>query len=237
MCCWSETLWASGRPSSGLPGLLQCSAPRGAPMARCCLFGVHSRQLKMPKRSLTRLSVLLLVFASVVHTRTMASDLLTVPGPAGALEGEAILVPGAQAGVIIVPGSGPTDRDGNSRADLRTDSYKLLAKGLATAGISTLRIDKRRGAAASEARSAAGPDTHLETRRAQLSLGHLFQSRVAAKPRCRGRDLQLRWRGSTELDRINASSRCRCRRGRPQAPFPLQRAHIRACCAQASTAL
>ncbi|MBU8912755.1 MAG: lysophospholipase [Spirochaetales bacterium] len=46
--------------------------------------------------------------------------------------------------VIIVAGSGPTDRDGNSHIlPGRNDSLKLLAEGLARAGIASLRYDKR----------------------------------------------------------------------------------------------
>ena len=46
--------------------------------------------------------------------------------------------------VIIVAGSGPTDRDGNSRLiPGRNDSLKLLAEGLASDGIASLRYDKR----------------------------------------------------------------------------------------------
>ena len=44
---------------------------------------------------------------------------------------------------IIVPGSGPIDRDGNSGFNLRADTYKLLAEGLAENGIAAFRYDKR----------------------------------------------------------------------------------------------
>lgn len=44
--------------------------------------------------------------------------------------------------MVIVPGSGPTDRDGNGPG-LSTDLYRLLAEGLAQAGIASIRIDKR----------------------------------------------------------------------------------------------
>lgn len=44
---------------------------------------------------------------------------------------------------VIVPGSGPTDRDGNSGLGLRTDSYKQIAAALAERGVATLRYDKR----------------------------------------------------------------------------------------------
>ena len=44
---------------------------------------------------------------------------------------------------LIVAGSGPTDRDGNSALGLRTDLYKKLAWALAAEGIATVRYDKR----------------------------------------------------------------------------------------------
>jgi pimeloyl-ACP methyl ester carboxylesterase len=52
---------------------------------------------------------------------------------------------------LIISGSGPTDRDGNSLAlPGRNDSLKLLAQGLMEHGYASLRYDKR-GIAASEA--------------------------------------------------------------------------------------
>ena len=45
--------------------------------------------------------------------------------------------------VLIIPGSGPTDRDGNSGQGLATNTYKLLAYALGKAGIASLRYDKR----------------------------------------------------------------------------------------------
>lgn len=56
--------------------------------------------------------------------------------------------------VLIIAGSGPTDRDGNSPLlPGRNDSLKLLAESLADAGFASVRYDKR-GIAAS---AAAGP--------------------------------------------------------------------------------
>lgn len=43
---------------------------------------------------------------------------------------------------IIIPGSGPTDRDGN-QPTLNNNSLKLLAQGLCKEGVSTFRYDKR----------------------------------------------------------------------------------------------
>ena len=45
--------------------------------------------------------------------------------------------------VLIIPGSGPTNRDGNSPLGVKASTYKLLAEGLAARGIATIRIDKR----------------------------------------------------------------------------------------------
>jgi pimeloyl-ACP methyl ester carboxylesterase len=44
---------------------------------------------------------------------------------------------------VIIAGSGPTDRDGNSLLGLKTDAYKQLAEALADLGIATVRYDKR----------------------------------------------------------------------------------------------
>nr|WP_295660871.1 alpha/beta hydrolase [Polymorphobacter sp.] len=60
-----------------------------------------------------------------------------------------MLLPDGEAkvpGVVIVAGSGATDRDGNSRLGnqtLHNDSLKLLAEQLAARGIASLRFDKR----------------------------------------------------------------------------------------------
>lgn len=44
---------------------------------------------------------------------------------------------------VIVPGSGPTDRDGNSALGLQADTYKQLAEALSEKGIASFRYDKR----------------------------------------------------------------------------------------------
>ena len=68
-------------------------------------------------------------------TRNGAIELagtLTLPAPSGR-------VPVA----VIIAGSGPTDRNGNSRLALRSNMYAQLAWRLAERGIATLRYDKR----------------------------------------------------------------------------------------------
>ena len=65
--------------------------------------------------------------------------------------------------VLLVAGSGPTDRDGNARgAASRSDSLKLLATALAQAGFASLRYDKR-GIAASAAAMSREADLRVET--------------------------------------------------------------------------
>jgi uncharacterized protein len=44
---------------------------------------------------------------------------------------------------LMIAGSGPTDRNGNSAFGLNTDSYRQLAASLADSGIASLRFDKR----------------------------------------------------------------------------------------------
>ena len=63
---------------------------------------------------------------------------------AGPLKGT-LLTPKSKptAFVLIIPGSGPTDRDGNNPMGVRGSTYRLLAEGLAARGVATLRIDKR----------------------------------------------------------------------------------------------
>ncbi|WP_295936903.1 alpha/beta fold hydrolase [uncultured Alistipes sp.] len=56
---------------------------------------------------------------------------------------------GSQTVAIIIAGSGPTDRNGNSSLGMGSNSYYYLAQALEKAGIASLRYDKR-GVAASK---------------------------------------------------------------------------------------
>lgn len=73
----------------------------------------------------------------------VAATTLTAPGPNGPLLGTLLDAGKGAPVVLIIPGSGPTDRDGNSPLGVRAAPYRLLAEALATKGISTVRIDKR----------------------------------------------------------------------------------------------
>ncbi|MBR0551111.1 alpha/beta fold hydrolase [Sphingomonadaceae bacterium LXI357] len=72
-----------------------------------------------------------------------AESTIEAPGPDGALQGSEIDAGKGAPVALIIPGSGPTDRDGNSPMGVRAGSLKLLAQGLAARGISSVRIDKR----------------------------------------------------------------------------------------------
>jgi uncharacterized protein len=68
-------------------------------------------------------------------------------------------------GVLILAGSGPTDRDGNGPAGLKTDAYKKLAGALVAEGFAVLRPDKRGVAASSGALKSENElrfDTYVE---------------------------------------------------------------------------
>ena len=65
----------------------------------------------------------------------------------GTLSGTVALpsnVSGKMPVVLIIPGSGATDRNGNNpQANLNTNAYKQIAESLAKNGIASLRYDKR----------------------------------------------------------------------------------------------
>jgi uncharacterized protein len=63
---------------------------------------------------------------------------------------------------LIIAGSGPTDRNGNSAMGIKTDTYKKIAEELAFEGIATLRYDKR-GIGASRAAMTTESELRFET--------------------------------------------------------------------------
>jgi uncharacterized protein len=62
---------------------------------------------------------------------------------AGALSGAMLRPKTSSVVILIIPGSGPTNRDGNNRLGVKGSPYKLLAEGLAERGVTTVRVDKR----------------------------------------------------------------------------------------------
>ena len=100
----------------------------------------------MSTKFAVRLCSLLLLIGGIASQAHAAETPITLDTPTGQLAGTLELPAGADKPrvALLIAGSGPTDRDGNSSMiPGRNDSLKLLAAGLAEAGIATVRYDKR----------------------------------------------------------------------------------------------
>ena len=86
--------------------------------------------------------------------------------------------------VLLIAGSGPTDRDGNNHSGLKTDAYRMLAQALCLQGIASLRYDKR-GVGASAAAGGLEQDIRFENYIDDaVSWGHLLQNDTRFGPLC-----------------------------------------------------
>jgi len=94
----------------------------------------------------------LLLVALLAWSSAAAQEEVALPDDWGTLRGT-LLMPEAGSGtaLLIIAGSGPTDRNGDSRAGIATRCYALLAEALEAEGFASLRYDKR-GIAASYCR-------------------------------------------------------------------------------------
>jgi pimeloyl-ACP methyl ester carboxylesterase len=86
--------------------------------------------------------MLLLISAALATAPSMERP-ITAPGPGAALAGTMVDAGKGSPIVLIIPGSGPTDRDGNNPLGVKAGTYRLLAEALANRGVSTVRADKR----------------------------------------------------------------------------------------------
>lgn len=99
----------------------------------------------------------------------------------GDLDCTLLLPARVQALAIILPGSGPTDRNGNGPQGfgLNSDAYRKLARSLADAGIATIRADKRGVGASGGDGNAVTLDDYVADCAAWLKLtSHLAQNPV-----------------------------------------------------------
>jgi pimeloyl-ACP methyl ester carboxylesterase len=121
------------------PWSIACSTPRG--LDAPALF----RYLpKYQTKGIVVMFIASLLASAALAAATPVETAIEAPGPLGSLKGSLVMPDGkSRASVLIVPGSGPTDRDGNNPMGLRAAPYKLLADGLAGRGIASVRIDKR----------------------------------------------------------------------------------------------
>lgn len=84
--------------------------------------------------------------AALATTASAAEREVVIPAGKGELHGTIQTPEGFTRGpaVLLIAGSGPTDRNGDSTVPgVKPGSYKLLAQALEKAGIVTLRYDKR----------------------------------------------------------------------------------------------
>lgn len=90
------------------------------------------------------------------------STAVTLPAEPVPLHGTMLSPDSAPRAVaVIIAGSGPTDRDGNSPLGVSAGPYRLLAEGLAAQDIATLRYDKR-GIGESAAAATAEADLRFD---------------------------------------------------------------------------
>ncbi|HEX8215762.1 MAG TPA: alpha/beta fold hydrolase [Allosphingosinicella sp.] len=90
------------------------------------------------------ISIAMAAAATAALSSAPVETFVEAAGPLGPLKGT-MLSPSPFKGpvMLVIPGSGPTDRDGNNPLGVKAATYKLLAEGLAEQGITTIRIDKR----------------------------------------------------------------------------------------------
>ncbi|MDA3853689.1 MAG: alpha/beta hydrolase [Bacteroidales bacterium] len=86
----------------------------------------------------------LAALSTLLHAQILVDELMVLETPSGHLEGTLLRPPTAEKVplVLIIAGSGPTDRNGNN-VNMKNNSLKLLAEGLKANNIATLRYDKR----------------------------------------------------------------------------------------------
>ncbi|WP_322965267.1 alpha/beta hydrolase [Sphingomonas fuzhouensis] len=90
------------------------------------------------------MSLAALLAAMLAAAAPMVDRDIAAPGPQGPLKGSWTGPEGAKVPVVLmIPGSGPTDRDGNTPLGVKAAPLRLLAEGLAAKGIASVRIDKR----------------------------------------------------------------------------------------------
>jgi uncharacterized protein len=83
-----------------------------------------------------------IVLAALIQSAPASEDIFILSEPAP-LHGTVLTPPDTRAAAVLIPGSGPTDRNGNQMPHVRAATLRLLAEGLAEHGIATVRIDKR----------------------------------------------------------------------------------------------
>jgi pimeloyl-ACP methyl ester carboxylesterase len=106
--------------------------------------------------------------ALAISAHPQASAEIEATGPSGPLRGTLTYAGAGAPVVLIIPGSGPTDRDGNNPLGVKAAPYRLLAAALSDRGVTSVRIDKRgmfgSAGAVADANAVTIPDYAADTR-------------------------------------------------------------------------
>jgi len=94
------------------------------------------------KNYLFLITALLLTSTLWAHQDAVEKD-ISIAAKGVMIKGSLLSASTKQKLVIIIAGSGPTDRNGNSIAGVNCDAYKLLATALSKKDIASFRYDKR----------------------------------------------------------------------------------------------
>lgn len=97
----------------------------------------------MIRAILTTAALLMVPGMGEYRAAAFAAQTIEAPGPQGALAGTFIDAGRGAPVVLIIPGSGLTDRDGNSPMGVTAGYLRQIAEGLAAQGVSSARVDKR----------------------------------------------------------------------------------------------
>lgn len=91
---------------------------------------------------LSALALAALIQSAPVQANPVSQDIF-IPSEPAPLHGTFLMPAETRAAAVLIPGSGPTDRDGNQLPAIQAATLRLLAEALAQDGIATVRIDKR----------------------------------------------------------------------------------------------
>jgi len=121
--------------------------------------------------------VLTMATATPTAAASPVESFIEAPGPVGTLKGTMLAPAAGGPVVLIIPGTGPTDRDGNNARGVKGATYQHLAEGLAASGITSVRIDKRgmfaSGGAVVDANAVTIADYATDVRSWTASIRHL----------------------------------------------------------------
>jgi len=94
-------------------------------------------------KKLFALIIAAFLFSLVTAQNNSTERIVSINIRGVAIEGTLLTNSNSQKLVIIIAGSGPTDRNGNSIAGVNSNAYKMLAEELAKNNIASFRYDKR----------------------------------------------------------------------------------------------